>query len=327
MEKIVPIYNTIEIRKLHSQLNKVEQNIDFIAHKLAEDVNSISRLSDSVEKLRNYCTKLLSSFEIYTMKTGRLLIDLSVITKHNFQIIEWGRGADALLLGSIHPAIVNSTLLVNSLKILKVKAEKKGLKLLPENMTSTFKLPMSFITTQDGMFTVIVHIPLIETNPIDIFEYLPAPISFGAEGLTLTIDSALSKTILIIDRDGNQGLELSVQELAKCEIEKTHVGNLYMCPEANLIRNNIKNSCLGSLMFGNQKLIKSQCRHILEAEEKDQDFAFQISSDTVLMRIKENDAVHEICEGGIRRDLGIVGLHTFKVSQGCKLLTEDRPSI
>jgi hypothetical protein len=313
------IYNLIEIRHLHSKLAAVEHREEFIAHELTAESNSIAILSDSIQTLKKVCKTVTSAFEIHKLKVNRLFVDTTMVTQHNLKLLEWGRGAEALLFGSIHPALVNTTLLTAALETLKKKAEKKGLRLLHAEKSASFKAPISFFTTKEDKFIVILHIPLVETAPIGIYEYLPIPTQIG--NLVWTIDS--HNSLLAMDKEGNQGLEMSQTDLFQCQVEKMHSGNLYLCPKANLIRNNIRNSCLGSLMVGNTEKIKRRCKHSVEPIDQDKEFAIQLSHDTIILNIKRGDSVHEVCANGTRTDLKKVGFTQLQVNPNCQIISDD----
>ena len=313
------IYNLIEIHQLHSQLTAVTHREEFIAHELTAESNSIATLSDSVQTLKKVCETVTSAFEIHKLKVNRLFVDTTMVTQHNMKLLEWGRGAEALLFGSIHPALVNTTLLTAALESLKKKAEKKGLRLLHAEKSASFKAPISFFTTEEDQFIVILHIPLVETTPIGIYEYLPIPIQIG--NLIWIIDS--HNSLLAMDKEGNQGLEMSQMDLFQCQVEKVHFGNLYLCPKANLIRNNIRNSCLGSLMVGNTETIKKRCKHSVEPIDQDREYAIQLSHDTVILNIKKGDSVHEVCANGTRSDLKKIGFTRLQAHQNCQIISDD----
>lgn len=313
------IYNLIEIRQLHSQLTAVKHREEFIAHELTAESNSIATLSDSVQTLKKVCETVTSAFEIHKLKVNRLFVDTTMVTQHNMKLLEWGRGAEALLFGSIHPALVNTTLLTAALESLKKKAEKKGLRLLHAEKSASFKAPISFFTTEEDQFIIILHIPLVETTPIGIYEYLPIPIQIG--NLIWIIDS--HNSLLAMDKEGNQGLEMSQMDLFQCQVEKVHFGNLYLCPKANLIRNNIRNSCLGSLMVGNTETIKKRCKHSVEPINQDKEFAIQLSHDTVILNIKKGDSVHEVCANGTRSDLKKLGFTRLQAHPNCQIISDD----
>jgi hypothetical protein len=125
-----------------------------------------------------------------------------------------------------------------------------------------------------------------------------------------------------MDKEGNQGLELSQMDLFQCQVEKIHSGNLYLCPNANLIRNNIRNSCLGSLMVGNTETIKKRCKHSVEPTDQEKEFAIQLSHDTIILNIRPGDSVHEVCANGTRNDLKKVGFTQLRAHPNCQIISD-----
>ena len=91
--------------------------------------------------------------------------------------------------------------------------------------------------------------------------------------------STTDHIILATDFEGRRGLEMSELDLLRCNTENLSVGKLYVCPNTNLIRNNICNSCLGSMFFGHTEKMLEKC-HVFPSLPKEE-FAEQISEDSV----------------------------------------------
>jgi len=313
------IYNLFEIRKLYSKITSMESRDDYISHELSTNRDSIGKLDMSIQTLKLAVTKVALTSEMSHMKMKHLMIDSILVSQHNQQTLEWGRGAEALLYGSLHPAMVDNDKLLDSLENLKKKAETKGLKLLHKEKSALFKAPISFYTTEDEELIIIIHVPMVEMSPIGLFEYIPIPIKIG--NLMWFIDTP--NRILAMDQQGNQGIEMTMLELFQCQIEKIHSGNLYLCPNSNLLRNNIRTTCLGSLMVGNSELTRSRCEHSIEKFDMKKEFAVQVSANTIVLNIREEDTVHEVCFNGTRTNRKKTGLNKLVVNPNCQIISDS----
>ena len=114
---------------------------------------------------------------------------------------------------------------------------------------------------------------------------------------------------------------MSELDLLRCKTEDLAVGKLYVCPNTNLIRNNIRNSCLGSMFFGHTKKMMEKC-HIFPSISEEE-FAEQVSEDSVIYFSKVNTTQYrQSCQGKITILPNITGLTTVTVPAGCKLVSE-----
>ncbi len=102
--------------------------------------------------------------------------------------------------------------------------------------------------------------------------------------------------------------------------EDIHNGKLYICPNTNLIQNNICNSCLGWMFFGNTKKMMEKC-HIFPFLSE-HEFVQQVSENTVGLFSKDDMTVWQSCQGKIKILPNITGLTTVTIPAGCKLVSE-----
>jgi hypothetical protein len=242
-----------------------------------------------------------------------------MVNEHNTKLLEVARGLESLLHGRLDPSLVNTLSLEEIMKSLNEKAAEQGLKLLHREISMVFKSPITYVALENGLIDIIVHIPLVKQDPIELYEYIPIPIKIG--NLIMTVES--QKEVLAMDKNGNLGLELSKVDLIQCQIENTHDGKVYLCPNSNLVRNNVRSTCLGSLMSGRMETICDRCHHLVEQSNLSEEFAKQISQDTIIMYIQENDTAQLVCRNGSRSAKLSMGLHRIVVSPGCQMISES----
>ena len=313
------IYNSIEISKIHSELSDVRQGTRHIAHTLEQQDHAISTLTSSVDSIKHTSEFLLrtTGLQEKSILSLRQFGTLStLLNTHNAEIAAWGRGIESLLHGRLHPTVVDHSKLTEALTSLTKAAAKHGLKPLHQEASSIFKADVSFVATQDHEIFIYVHVPLVDCEPLDLFEHLPVP--FELNKMLVTLES--EKNVIASDELGTFGTELKSSDILHCHTVKTHHGNVYACPNSNLLNRQIRKTCLGSLLFGDSATAAQTCQQKVQRAETTQDFAVQIRTDTLLVYSQENSTVRETCRNGTRNVLTISKLTTVKATTGCKMI-------
>jgi hypothetical protein len=313
------IYNTVEIGKLQGEMAKTQQEVSLIIEKMDEENEAVNKLSTSVMTLKQTCQKVIEISKDNRIHVDHLFTLSLMVNEHNTKLLEVARGLESLLHGRLDPSLVNTLSLEEIMKSLNEKAAEQGLKLLHREISMVFKSPITYVALENGLIDIIVHIPLVKQDPIELYEYVPIPIKIG--NLIMTVES--QKEVLAMDKNGNLGLELSKVDLIQCQIENTHDGKVYLCPNSNLVRNNVRSTCLGSLMSGRMETIRDRCHHLVEQSNLSEEFAKQISQDTIIMYIQENDTAQLVCRNGSRSAKLSMGLHRIVVSPGCQMISES----
>lgn len=313
------IYNTVEIGKLQGEMAKTQQEVSLIIEKMDAENEAVNKLSTSVMTLKQTCQKVIEISKDNRIHVDHLFTLSLMVNEHNTKLLEVARGLESLLHGRLDPSLVNTLSLEEIMKSLNGKAAEQGLKLLHREISMVFKSPITYVALENGLIDIIVHIPLVKQDPIELYEYIPIPIKIG--NLIMTVES--QKEVLAMDKNGNLGLELSKVDLIQCQIENTHDGKVYLCPNSNLVRNNVRSTCLGSLMSGRMETIRDRCHHLVEQSNLSEEFAKQISQDTIIMYIQENDTAQLVCRNGSRSAKLSMGLHRIVVSPGCQMISES----
>ena len=89
---------------------------------------------------------------------------------------------------------------------------------------------------------VYIHISFVYMDPINLKEHLPIPFELG--NLFISLESR--RNVIASDNKGTFGLELMHNDLLHCHMEKVLSGNIYVCPNSNILTNHIRQTCLGS---------------------------------------------------------------------------------
>jgi len=315
------IYNTYQISKLYSKFNNMETGFDHVVHVFEEENHAINTLSNSVNNLKQTCQIVLAAQRAENNEikfVSHMVLATSLIQTHNAKVSSWARGLEALLHGHLYPTLVNPTKLQHAVQIMLEMADKRGLKPLHQEKSAIFKDPISFVATADLKLIVIIHVPLIDQDPIDLFEHLPIPFELGS--LFILIES--DRQILATDATGNLGLELTKLDLLHCQTEKSHSGNTFVCPNTNLLRNDIRKSCLGSLFFGQKAQILSKCQQYIRKISEAEDFAIQTGPEKFIIFAKETTSILRVCKNGTKTIQNATGLLTIATSPNCSVVTD-----
>lgn len=317
------IYTSTEILKLHSQLTGLQNDMidgfQHVAHVLDEEQHVLHQIVKNVNLIKESCRYALDQIQNDQQEIRSLqnIVGLgALISNLNAELAAWGRGLESLSHGQLHPTLVNKMAMRKAFEDIKLQAVKVGLQTLHSDWTSVYKAKLSYFATKKEEIVVIVHIPLVEQAPLEIYEYIPVPISL--DGMFVTIEG--NRELLATDLQGQYGLEMSKTDILRCQTEDIHHGKLFICPDSNLKQNQIRRSCLGSLFFGHKEVVQN-CHHFVHLYEQQSEFMKQISDDAVVLFSKEDLTVRQTCDKKTET-LNVSGLTSLNVKPGCKVTTE-----
>ena len=114
---------------------------------------------------------------------------------------------------------------------------------------------------------------------------------------------------------------MSHEELLRCQTEEQHNGQIFICPNTNLIWNDIRSTCLGAIFFSHQAELEGRCDHRMVKTIAEQ--ARQISKNEILIFTDRNLTVTEKCRNGTRYHQVMEGLVRKSTEPGCELSTRD----
>ena len=320
------IFNTAEIVKIHSQITGLQtdmiEGFEHVAHILNEEQHVLYQIVNNVNLIKETCRYALDQIqnEQEEIRTLQNIVGLGALVSNlNAELAAWGRGLESLSHGQMHPTLINKTAMKKAFDSVQLQASQIGLQTLHKDWKSIYKTKLSYFSTKKEEIVIILHIPLVEQSPLEIFEYLPVP--FTMDKMFVTIEG--DNNILATDLLGQHGLEMSSTDLLRCQTEDIHHGKLFICPDTNLSQNQIRKSCLGSIFFGHQQEVVKQCHHFIHLFEQQTEFMKQISDDTVVLFSKEDLTVRQTCHKITKTLVNITGLTSITVKPGCKVTTEQ----
>ena len=316
------IYNTVELSKLHHRIANMEVGFNHVVQVLEDQDHAISTISHSVNSIKSIIQIVLSDIrkenqEIEFLK--RIFIISTLIQNHNAEVSAWGRGLEALMSGKLNPSLVNISKLEQALVSMKSKASKLGLSPLFQDSSSIFKSAISYLATKDDQIFVYIHVPFVDMEPINLYEHLPIPFQIG--NLLVTLHS--ENNVIASDETGTFGIELSSTDLLNCHMEQSHSGNVFICPNSNLLFRNIRDSCLGSLLFGVKEKTMQFCQHSVQKPSELGKFAIQTGPGKILVYSHDGATVLETCQNGRQSFHTTSNFTTLTPKIGCKIVADS----
>ncbi len=285
------IYNSAEIVMIHSQINGLRtdmiEGFKHVAHILEEEQHVLHQIVHNVNILKESCRYALDQIrnEQQEIRTLQNIVTLGAqVGSLNAELAAWGRGLESLSHGKMHPMLINKTAMKKAFDSVQIQAAQVRLQTLHTDWKSIYKTKLLYFSTKKEEIVVILHIPLVERSPLELFEYLLVP--FKMDKMFVTIQG--DKNILATDLVGQQGLEMSRTDLMRCQTEDLHHGKLFICPDTNLSQNQIRRSCLGGIFFGYQKEVLQKCQHFASLFEQQVEFIQQVSDETVVLFSRED---------------------------------------
>lgn len=314
------IYTATEVRRLHDEISNLHSRFRHVAHVLDEEAQAVNKLIGSMRTIKATCQIVLRKLDVEEKQIATLTTVIgmmAMISNLNAQLDGWRRGLEFLASGKLHPSLIDHKKIRASARHIEEKARAAGRQPLHKDEEMLFKAPVSYLATGDGKIFFIAHVALVEAKPMDLFELISTPVK--VRGLVLEVRAA--QKILAVDSKGKTGIEMSHEELVRCLAEEKHDGQVFLCPNANLMRNDIRKTCLGGIFFGLQEEVATKCDHMVH--QKTGEDMKQVGKNEVLIYSERNQTLMETCKNGTSYHWIPEGLVTKKVRAGCEVATKD----
>lgn len=314
------IYTVTEVTKLHHQIAHLRDDFGHVAHRLEDEAHVINKLESNLKTLKTTCQLILARISTEDSQISMLTNVLGLITmigNLNAELSAWGRGLEALSNGKLHPSLINHRKLQEAVDRIEEQAKTSGRRFLHDDRNKVFKAPVSYLATEDFRIIFIVHLALVDQGPMELFEYISTPVEVRNFYLEITAN----KKVLATDHIGQTGVEMTQEELLRCQTEERHNGRLFTCTNANLIRKDIRKTCLGAIFFGHREEVEQVCEHTLVKGKRDE--VQQIAANEIVVFSGENTTITERCKNGTSYQTVVQGLFRKKTKPGCEVATRE----
>ena len=315
------LYNTYEIHQLHKSINSLEAGMEVIAHSILEEDLAITHVESNLAHLNATCFILTKALYKTEQKVNHLAAFdelFIIITQHNQEVSRWAEGMNHLLHGQLSPLLIKNKSMVKSFMELKNKVQENQFRLLRENPSDIYKEEISYLV-EGNIVHIYVHLPIIERDPLALYEHINIPFFSDTNGAMVTLESA--GNFLALDENTKVGIELTTNELTACKKQPHHLGNIYLCESANLLNTNVLTTCLGLLFSGSHNAIEinNKCKLFINKEEH---FGKQLSRNSFLMFNKNPTKLTYKCGSNIKHEM-ISGLTRVEALPACQVFTDS----
>ena len=280
------IYNRLELNQLSNRVSKIEEEMDQFVEFIEEENTVINELTKAIKLFNTTLHKISNDLSEMSAAINVVAAYSQLHTKieiHAREMDRWAESMINLLQGRLSPFLVDPKKIMGSLQGMSNKAQKEGLHLLSNEASSIFNTDMSYLV-KNHIVEIFIHLPLIEENPIPLYEFLNIPIileNVSPQSPLIFISAENGKNLLAVAEDSRNGIELNTVTLQGCSQTKNHLGVIYLCHNMGLTSKDVTNTCLGTLFTGHfdQNILVSRCNLFLRTIDE---FAVQVTNDKFL---------------------------------------------
>jgi hypothetical protein len=278
------MYSTVEVGLIKAKLSNLEKAHNMLVHLTAQHDLQMQELTQDLDLLRNSIELML------TYDSGILYARLDRV------LTQW-EGRVTKIVNALQQAqnrrLSIDLLSSNQLNLLHQStlelAASNNLQLLPQRPTDYLQLEVSYARSGQDIL-LIAHVPCVSAeNLLTVYKFIPFPFPLpkSAPQSQLSIRHSLfpssatddnvlpdldpskakypsSSQALYLDMDTdmiainkeNQYRSLTEADVASC-IQRNHV---FLCEKSNVLRTDLRDTCLGALYFRSAEGVKSHCR-------------------------------------------------------------------
>ena len=124
---------------------------------------------------------------------------------------------------------------------------------MSEDAGILFQVPTSTFVDAHGRLFAVTHLPLYAGDLLRLYRYVPAPFLLDEQKVSLEIISPAE--YLALDTHGMVGKQLTASEFQLCR----RLGNVYHCPNMNLVNKDLKSLCLYNIYSQTTNHIEDTC--------------------------------------------------------------------
>ena len=310
------VYNQRELSMIQDRLENMHETQNALIHLVEEQDQAISKNSENIEKLTTTVRRLGDT--MWTFKEDIFVNHLSlevegIVNRHNHEIIKWGNGILSLIEGRLNLGLFQSQAMMDAIEKMHQKGLKMGLHFVETNPTNVLKGGVSHVPTPNGLM-LMLHIPIMRGR-MKLYRFHHQAFFQSQMHLRAPHD------LLAYDDRTSQGRELDPTDLLHCHVAS---GNLYLCPNFHVFREDVKSTCLGAIFLGDQISAQKLCQYQAPAaaRERLQGEAHQLSARTALLYLEEDTIAFIHCGPDHPRRLHLnAGRHLLQLDSGCRFST------
>lgn len=259
-EKIFTIIQGHEAR-----ITKMEEQIDNVNRTLKRTIILTNEIINSVEA-ENHVSQLMlivqMEFYNHDDRTGALL---------------------DLVNGLINPTLLKTTTIKKAIKILKRKAEDRGLTIPLQRIEEVYQFPNSYVYN-NGTISIFMHIPLVDSKMMNLYQLEPIILNI-TKGFSGIVDEI---NYIAVTEDETAFKIFTPQELDHCtKLNPEH----YFCLH-NVMLRDFSAYCISSLYKAELVAAHQGCKVGIVPQGS---WAKQLSKDTFLTYVRNKTTLKISC--------------------------------
>ena len=230
-----------------------------------------------------------------------------LIQAFRMELTDFLTGITRLMDHRLSPLLVQPKALEEAFNILRNAARLRNMRPMSEDAGILFQVPTSTFVDDHGRLFAVTHLPLYAGDLLRLYRYVPAPFLLDEQKVSLEIISPAE--YLALDTHGMVGKQLTASEFQLCR----RLGNVYHCPNMNLVNKDLKSLCLYNIYSQTINQIEDTCEVKVTYLRN---HAVQLS--TSLYRILAVNPVQLVmnCKSGSNVTT-ISGVHLLRLTEDC----------
>ena len=312
----ISAYNTVQITQLFKELNDVQEAQKHIAAALVDENKVVTANSMAIQALKG--TLLFEATLLKETKDQmRLLRVLGAATsqlhRYEMEITTWLNAITTMVTTKkLTPGIVSPKTVSKALEKVTREAAKRGLKPLEPTLHSLYQASVSYKVDQSRLYFA-AHWILVGVHPMTLFRLKPLPTPLGKN---LVVELNHDKTILALDETQSFGIEMTEEELSRCEKIKDDM----ICEERPMTKHPGK-TCLGSLFLGDTEATREMCPFTVVRPKIE--IASRSSRNELSVYSPESATWTETCKSESIMTIVAPGLTKLRLKPGCRWTSKD----
>lgn len=304
------IFSQSELSAIHRASTTNSENINILASQMDQDHLRINAITHDMKRIEAFIVSMVH--ERHQVLTQELITEVKsnttqVATRYAQEMNYFFEGLESLLTSRLSPLLVNSKKLMGAFQALTKKAWKQQLFPIVDSFSMLFACDVSPLLV-DGELKLIVHIPLVSSESMQLMRFIPAPIIIG--NLSYELDTG-SQNVIALNPSETFIKVIPERELLECK----KWGDQYFCENSNVLNKELDQFCLYSLYKGSKDGIRTNCN---PSVTKPRTHVVQLDESTFRVSSPQPQILELTCKNGTKTQKTLEGMVLAKVPPGCE---------
>ena len=304
------VYEEVQIQDILSEDRRRDQHISALELVVDDHAKQLSRHASLIRDLRVELHETTATLVEYGRIQAIVQTVAAFILTHNAELQNFAEGVFLSAGGRLCPLLTNPEAAIAAFKDLERIAAGNSLVPIFDSPARIFDARLS--SFWDGeIIKFIVHVPFRSAAAMDLFKFIRLPVPLTNESVCRVHTDEL---FIAVDDTHSSHFTMTFEESEEC----TRAGNVHICPAAQLINQDMKDSCLGSIFIGDVTRAQELCD--LTVSKFDQIEAVRVTDCVVRFAIPEPGVMAiEKCNNSALRSFHVQGFQTFQLAAACRL--------